>query len=298
MYKGKDGNMWKRIWNQTKDLIFKGDHSRLYQIAFMLLVVIFVLQALFPIYWLFISSIKPISELYDRDQALIPGSVNFSGYMNIWTFMDFAKNLLNSFIISGSATIIILFIGSLAGYVLGRTKIKGKTAIMVLILALSMFPQVSFLLPLFEAFSRYQLLDTHIAMILPDSAYLLPVGVLALRAFYSQIPQDLERAARVNGCTRLGALRRVIIPLSMPGFVSVGLMMFTLVYNEFFFANLFSMTKASQPAPVAVLRFELGYYQPWDLVTAASIVCTIPILLVMILAHKQVLKGLMMRGGV
>lgn len=289
--------MWKRIWNETKKLILKGDGSRLYKIIFWLFILVFILQALFPIYWLFVSSIKPASELYSHNQRLIPHSVNFSGYINIWKFMDFARNFINSFIISGFSTLIILFIGSLAGYVFGRVKIKGKIAIMLMILALSMFPQVSFLLPLFERFSKFGLLDTHFAMILPDSAYLLPVAVWALQAFYSQIPQDLERAARVNGCTRLGALWRIIIPLAMPGFTSVGLMMFILVYNEFFFANLFSLTKASQPAPIAIFRFEMGYYQPWDLVTAASIVCILPILLVIILAHKQVLKGLTMRGG-
>lgn len=282
---------------KASKLVFQGDGSKLYKVAFWILVSIFVLQALFPVYWLFMSSVKPPSELYSRIQHLIPRSIDLSPYIiKIWKFMDFERYLLNSVIISGSTTIIILFAGSLAGYVFGRARLKGKMIIMLTILGLSMFPQVSFLFPLFEMFSRWGLLDTHLAMILPDSAYLLPIAVWALQAFYKQIPQDLEKAARVEGCTRIEALWKVIVPLALPGFISVGLMTFIMTYNEFFFSNLFSHTKASQPAPIGIFRFAVGYYQPWDLVTAASVVSMIPILLVILLAQKQIIRGLVARS--
>jgi len=278
-------------------LLLRGDGSKFYKVGFWMLVSIFVLQALFPVYWLFVSSVKSSSELYSRVQHLIPRSVDLSPYIKIWRFMNFERYLLNSVIISGSTTIIILFVGSLAGYVFGRARLKGKMLIMLMILGLSMFPQVSFLFPLFEMFARWGLLDTHLAMILPDSAYLLPIAVWALQAFYRQIPQDLEKAARVEGCTRVEALWKVIVPLALPGFISVGLMVFILTYNEFFFANMFSRTEASQPAPIGIFRFAVGYYQPWDMVTAASIVSMIPILLVILLAQKQIIRGLVARTG-
>lgn len=281
----------------ARRLIFRGDGSKLYRVAFWTLVSIFVLQALFPVYWLFVSSVKHPSELYNRIQYLIPRNIDLTPYLGIWRFMNFERYLLNSVIISGSTTIIILVVGSLAGYVFGRARLKGKMFIMLMILGLSMFPQVSFLFPLFEAFSRWGLLDTHLAMILPDSAYLLPIAVWALQAFYKQIPQDVEKAARVEGCTRIEALWRIIVPLALPGFISVGLMIFILTYNEFFFANMFSHTEASQPAPIGIFRFAVGYYQPWDLVTSASVVSMIPILLVILLAQKQIIRGLVARTG-
>lgn len=278
-------------------LLAQGDESNLYRIGFWVLVSIFVLQALFPVYWLFASSLKSSSELYSHIQHLIPRSVDFAPYVKMWEFMNFERYLLNSLIISGSTTIIILFVGSLAGYVFGRARLKGKMLIMLMILGLSMFPQVSFLFPLFEMFAKWNLLDTHLAMILPDSAYLLPIAVWALQAFYRQIPQDLEKAARIEGCTRIEALWKIIVPLALPGFISVGLMVFILTYNEFFFANMFSRTEASQPAPIGIFRFAVGYYQPWDLVTAASVVSMIPILLVILLAQKQIIRGLVARTG-
>jgi multiple sugar transport system permease protein len=202
----------------------------------------------------------------------------------------------------------VLVLASLAGYVFGRLDFPGKTPLMLLILAISYFPPAAFLLPLFRLFTGnvvflqfagYQisspdLFNTPWAMVLPFSALFMPLSIFILTTFYAQIPDGLEDAARVEGTTRLGALFRVIIPLSAPGVATAGVLTFISVYNEFFFSFLMTDGQASNWAPLVwgILGYQGQYAQFYNLMAAASIVGVLPVAILVVIAQEKIVSGL------
>uniref|UniRef100_UPI00071E83F0 carbohydrate ABC transporter permease n=1 Tax=Haloparvum sedimenti TaxID=1678448 RepID=UPI00071E83F0 len=264
----------------------------------------FLLTTLFPFYWLLMVALTPRNDL--QNIFLLPGGEpNFLVFVEMFEAVAFHRYMFNSFVIATVTTVVVLVIASLAGYVFGRLRFKGKAPLMLLILIVSFFPPASFFVPLNRLFntnfdvlrplvSDGSLYNTPFAMMIPFSALFLPLSIFILTTFYSQIPDGLEDAARVEGTTRIGALFRVIVPLSAPGVATAGVLTFISVYNEYFFSSLMTDGRVDSWAPIVegILRYQGQYEVLFNLMAAASIVGVLPVAILVVVAQEKIVSGL------
>ncbi|TVT95808.1 carbohydrate ABC transporter permease, partial [Haloferax volcanii] len=217
--------------------------DRVYRAMFYVAMLFFLVTTLFPFYWLLVLALTPNNLI--ANMGLVPNGFNPEVFIAMFERVPFHLYMFNSFVLGITTTVLVLLIASLAGYVFGRLRFPGKGVLMLGILAISYFPPAAFLIPLFELFtgntaisigmvtiSTPDLFNTPAPMVFPFSALFLPLSIFILTTFYGQIPDGLEDAARVEGTTRLGALFRVIVPLSAPGVATAGVLTFISVYNE------------------------------------------------------------------
>ncbi|KAB1188040.1 MULTISPECIES: carbohydrate ABC transporter permease [Haloferax] len=279
--------------------------DRVYRAMFYVATVFFLVTTLFPFYWLLVIALTPNRLI--TNMGLLPKGFNPAVFIEMFERVPFHLYMFNSFVLGITTTIIVLLLASLAGYVFGRLRFRGKGALMLGILAISYFPPAAFLIPLFELFtgntaislgaitiSSPDLFNTPAPMVFPFSALLLPLSIFILTTFYGQIPDGLEDAARVEGTTRLGALFRVIVPLSAPGVATAGVLTFIAVYNEFFFSFLMNNGEASSWAPIVagILKYQGQFDTPYNLMAAASIVGVLPVAILVIIAQERIVSGL------
>lgn len=277
------------------------DPDRTYRAMFYVVTIFFLVTTLFPFYWLIVLALTPESAIVNM--GLLPKGFNPEAFVTIFERLPFHIYLFNSFVLALGTTVIVLVLASLAGYVFGRLSFPGRGLLMILVLAISYFPPAAFLLPLFRLFtgnveilglSSPMLFNTPGAMVLPFSALFLPLSIFILTTFYGQIPDGLEDAARVEGTTRLGALFRVIIPLSAPGVATAGVLTFISVYNEFFFSFLMTDGQAQNWAPLVwgILGYQTQYTASYNLMAAASIVGVLPVAILVVVAQERIVSGL------
>ena len=278
--------------------------DRAYKATFYLATIFFLVTTLFPFYWLFMVAITPRSSLRDVG-VLTPGGFNPDAFIQVFETLPFHRYMFNSFLIATVATVIVLFVASLAGYVFGRLRFKGRNALLLMVLVTSFFPPAAFFIPLNRLFntnvavlepllSQGSLFNTPFAIFIPLSALYLPLSIFILMTFYSQIPEGLEDAARVEGTTRIGALFRVIVPLSAPGVATAGVLTFITVYNEYFFSSLMTDGSPENWGPMleGVLRFRGEFEILFNLMAAASIIAVLPVAILVIVAQEKIVSGL------
>ena len=257
---------------------------------------------LFPLYWLFAVAMAPPGQ---TDIPLVPTTVDLSAFVVIFQQVPFARFMFNSLFYATTVTIFVLIVGSLAGYAFGRLEFRGKTPLLFALLVLSFFPPATLFLPLFRAFNQQipmlglftlpaEIYGTPGAVIAPLSAFTMPLAIFILTTFYGQIPDGIEEAARVEGTTRIGALFRVIMPLSAPGVATAGILTFITTYTEFFFSFLMTGNSAAEWAPVVdgVLAFQTQYVTRYDLQAAASLVAIVPVAILVVVAQEKIISGL------
>jgi len=261
----------------------------------------FLTASLFPFYWLTVVALTPNRSI--SGLGLLPNGFNPGVFLEVFQTIPFLRYMFNSVLIAASTTVIVLFVGSIAGYVFGRYDFRGRTPLMVVVLVISYFPPVAFLIPLFRLFTGNvslfglpypQLYNTPWGVVMPLSALVMPLIIFLLSTFYSQIPDGLEDAARIEGSTRIGALFRVIVPLSAPGVATAGILTFIIVYNEFFFSYLMVTGTADSWAPVlhGILQFQGTQSVAYNLMAAASIIGVLPMALLVMLAQDRIVSGL------
>jgi multiple sugar transport system permease protein len=279
--------------------------ERVYRAMFYVATVFFLITTLFPFYWLLVLALTPNNAI--ANMGLLPKGFNPEVFVEMFQRVPFHWYMFNSFVLGILTTVIVLLLASLAGYVFGRLRFPGKGPLMLGILAISYFPPAAFLIPLFElftgnlsltigavTFSSVDLFNTPWPMVMPFSALFMPLSIFILTTFYGQIPDGLEDAARVEGTTRLGALFRVIIPLSAPGVATAGVLTFISVYNEFFFSFMMNNGQPSNWAPIVagILSYQGQFDTPYNLMAAASIVGVLPVAILVIIAQEKIVSGL------
>lgn len=281
--------------------------AKVYRALFVVITVFFLFTTLFPFYWLLVVALTPAEKL--ANVGLAPNGFNPEAFLTVFQTVPFHWYMFNSLVLGLLTTVIVLVFASLAGYVFGRLEFPGRTPLMLLVLAISYFPPAAFLLPLFRLFTGNvtvvtlpgvgqiqspMLFNTPGALVLPYSALFMPLSIFILATFYRQIPDGLEKAARVEGTTRLGALFRVIMPLSAPGVATAGVLTFISVYNEFFFAFLLTDGQARHWAPIVwgILGFQGQYADLYNLMAAASIIGVLPVAILVVLAQEKIVSGL------
>jgi len=301
------------------------DPERVYRGLFYVAMVFFMFTTLFPFYWLLVLAITPEGQLlggsYLPEISLfgvsatfplpVPQGFNPVAFLEVFQQLPFHLYMLNSFALAISTTVIVLIVASLAGYVFGRLDFPGRAFLMLGILAISYFPPAAFVVPLFEVFTGNapvvipftsiplftppRLLNSPGSMVMPFSALFMPLSVFILTTFYGQIPDGLEDAARVEGTTRLGALFRVIMPLSAPGVATAAVLTFIAVYNEYFFSSIMALdNQAAQWSPLVggILSYQSQYTTDFHLMAAASIIGVLPVVILVVVAQERIVSGL------
>ena len=278
--------------------------DRAYRASFYVATIFFLVTTLFPFYWLLVVALTPRNNLSEVG-VFLPVGFNPGAFIDIFTTLPFHRYVFNSFLIATIATVAVLFVGSLAGYVFGRLDFRGRNPLLLLVLVTSFFPPAAFFIPINRLFntnidvlrpllSAGSLYNTPFAIFIPLSAIFLPLSIFILMTFYSQIPDGIEDAARVEGSTRLGALFRVIVPLSAPGVATAGVLTFISVYNEYFFSSLMTDGQPGNWAPMleGILRFQGEFEVLYNLMAAASIVAVLPVAILVVVAQEKIVSGL------
>jgi len=261
--------------------------------GFFALLAIFVIVSLFPFYWIVITSLKTPLEISAGTTSLLPGHITFSNYIDDFTQQDFIRPLLNSVLVAGCTMIVTVLLGALAGYALSRTSIRGKAMFFGFLLVANFFPVIAMVGPLFIVYRRLGLLDTYPGLIIADLIYTLPLATFLMSSYFSQIPRSLEEAAMVDGSTRLQTLRKIIVPVAMPGVFTTAILAFMLTWNDFLLALSFMTNPARYTAPVAIVSLGQSQYQTfYNLIDAAVVIISVPIALLVLFAQRRIVSGL------
>jgi multiple sugar transport system permease protein len=256
-----------------------------------------VVYCLAPFYWMIASSLKANPLL---DQSLIPRNPTLVNFREVFSGQNnFQYALRNSVIVAGSVTILSLLIGVFASYALARLQFRAKKLVLGAVLATAMFPLIALLTPLFQLFSDLHLIDTYPPMIITDISFTLPLAIYVLTSFFTEMPWELEMAAKVDGATPGQAFRKVIIPLAAPGVFTTAIIVFIAAWNEFLIAYTMTETLKSQPVTVAIAKFTgvSRFEQPFGTIMAAGVVVTVPLVILVLIFQRRIVAGLT-AGGV
>ena len=264
--------------------------------GFYLLVVGIILFTVFPFAWAFLSSIKSSAQLFATPVQYWPTEPTFENYLKVFRNGHFQIALLNSAIVSISVTAISLAIGSLGAYALARFKFRGRNAVLYMVLAMTMFPQIAVLGALFQMINFFKLYNELPALILTYLIFTLPFTVWVLTGFLKSVPVEVEEAAYVDGATPWQVFYRIMLPLAVPGMATTGLLAFIAAWNEFLFALSFTQTPDKRTVTYAIKAFTestaAAYEIPWGQMMAASVLVTVPLIALALLFQRRIIAGL------
>lgn len=263
--------------------------------AFYLLVVAILAYVLFPFYWAVRSSVTPSDELFATPVVYWPSHPTLDYYRQVLSDGQFQRAILNSTLVAAAVTLLSLLLGVLASYALGRFRFVGRTPVLYVVLSMTMFPQIAVLGALYALVTAFGLYNTPWALILTYLIFTLPFTVWVLTTFFAALPRDLEEAAYVDGATPLQTLRLVLLPIVGPGLVTTGLLAFIAAWNEFLYALSFTQTPNQRTIPVAIFTFSPssgGYEVPWGQMMAATVIVTLPLVVLTLIFQRRILAGL------
>jgi trehalose/maltose transport system permease protein len=262
------------------------------KVLFWLLVIVILIFNLFPFVYALVSSFRPSQELFSTD--VIPKSLTMAHYLAVFQDPRFVQSLINSLIVAGITVLIALGLGSLCAYALGRLPFRFKGSVLYLVLTMTMFPQIAVLSGLFVMLKTLGLFNTRPGLILTYLIFTMPFTVWVMTQYFRSLPKELEEAAYVDGASPLAVFWRVLLPLTVPGMVSTGLLAFIGAWNEFLFALTFTVTDTMKTVPVVISQFSgtTAYEQPWGSIMAASMVVTIPLVILVMIFQYRIVAGL------
>ncbi len=257
---------------------------------------IVVVNGFFPALWILLTSLKTEAELVAKPITWWPHQPTLQNYVRAFGDQPLFNYMVNSAVVAIGSTIVSLLVSSLAAYAIARLNLKRRQLILTCIVASSMFPLVTLLVPIFETMRSAGLLNTYTALILPYTVLNLPVCTLVLVGFFQSIPKDLENAAMIDGCTRMGALWRVVVPLAAPGVFTAGILAFVNAWDEFLLALSLNASASMRTLPVGITLYQGEFTFPWPIISAALIVAIVPIAVLIALFQERVVGGLTQGG--
>lgn len=259
---------------------------------------VIIIYCLAPFYWMIVSSFRRTSDTFSN--SLIPNPISLDNYREAFDPINgFGRALLNSLIVAGVTTISVLVVGILTAYALARLEFRFKNAALGIIIATSMFPGITLLVPLLQLFTDIGWINTYQAMIVPSMSFALPLAVWNLTAFFRQMPYELEEAAQIDGCTPAQAFRKVILPLAAPGVFTTAIITFIAAWNEFIIALSVVNKPDLKTAPVITSQFTgaTNFDTPFGTIMAAGVIVTIPLVIMVLVFQQRIVAGLT-AGGV
>jgi multiple sugar transport system permease protein len=251
-----------------------------------------ILFSLAPFVWFTLVAFKPQIEITAIPPALFPSTFSFEAVKAAVFKYGLPHFVKNSLIVAGATTMVCIVVGSFAAYPLARLEIKFKRTILLFILAAAMFPQISIAGPVWRILRSLGWLNTYQGLVLPYVALTLPLTVWIMANFFSELPVELEEAARVDGASLLQILTKVVLPPAAPGLFTAGILTFIYAWNEFFFALLIMTQRDLQTLPVGIALFPGQYTMPWGEIAAASFLATTPLIVLVVLFQRRIISGL------
>ncbi len=252
-------------------------------------IIILLSFVLFPLYWMFNGSFKITGEHFTDPPKFLPPRLDLRAYSDALENRGM-KGLMDSIIVATTTMILSVGLGSLGAYAIGRYKWGGKNIIFIL-LAIQMLPPVSLALPLFIMFNKLNIVDTYPALIICDTCFNLPYAIWLLQGFFEEIPIEIEEAARVDGSSRWQVFTKMVLPLSLPGIISVAFFTFIFAWNEFILAYVFSRTEVT-PLTVVIPTMVGADTILWEQVYAISIIAIVPVVILSLFLQKYLIRGL------
>ena len=251
-----------------------------------------VVFCLFPFYWLLNTSLKTGPDL--STSALLPPNPTLDNFESIFNDSNFTTALKNSAIVALVTTALALIVGSFCAYALARLRIRFKFAILAVVLTITTFPQITIAAPIFKLWRDIGLYNTIPGLVIPYLTFALPLAIYILTSFFREIPKDLEEAALVDGATNFQAFYKVVVPLAAPGLATAGILTFIAAWNEFLLAITLTSSTSARTVPAAIAFFtgSTQFEQPLGTISAASVVISIPLILMVLLFQKRIVAGL------
>ena len=248
--------------------------------------------SLIPFYWLVNTSLKKGVSLSQGE--LFPSQPTFENYAAVFQNAEFLLALRNSVIIAVVTTTVALVLASFAAYALARLKMRRKALILTLVLSVTTFPAIAIAAPLFSIWREIGLYDTLLGLIIPKLTFALPLAIYTLTSFFREIPRELEESAYMDGATPFTAFRKVILPLAVPGLATTAILVFISVWNEFLLAVTLTTSPEARPVPVAIAFFSgtSEFDQPLGTISAASVIITVPLVVLVLLCQKRIVSGM------
>ncbi|MBO3095576.1 carbohydrate ABC transporter permease [Cellulomonas dongxiuzhuiae] len=249
-----------------------------------------------PLYIMVTSSLKPLQDVRGAF-SWWPSTVTFQPFIDMWTTVPLARYFVNSLVVSSAATIASLVIAIFASYAVSRYRFRGRSVFTTTVLSTQMFPGVLFLLPLFIIFvnieqgTGFQFVGTRIGLVITYLTFSLPFSIWMLSGYLDNIPQELDEAARVDGCSPIGALLRVVLPAARPGVIAVAIYAFMTAWGEVLFASVMT-TEANRTLAVGIRQYSTQTNVYWNEIMAASLVVSIPVVIGFLLLQRHFVAGL------
>jgi multiple sugar transport system permease protein len=245
-----------------------------------------------PLYWLIASSFKTPPALGDNPPQWFPNPISGANYAQAFKQYDFGIYFRNSLIVTLAATALVLILGTMAGYALGRLPMRGKFTLMVTLLMISLFPEIALIAPLYTLLKTFGWLDSYQALIIPYTAFFLPFAIWILRNYMLGIPKEMEETARIDGAGPIRTIWSIILPMALPGVFTAAIFTFTACWTEFLMALTFNIANTYKTIPVGIATFGTAQYIPYGTIFAASVVAVVPIGILVFIFRKFVISGL------
>ena len=255
-----------------------------------------VLFAIGPYLWMLLTSLRVESTLFSPQRTLLPDTLTAANYLRLFTKTTFTVNLLHSLIVALGTVALGLALSITAAYAFSRYRFAGRRALMLTFLLVNMFPIILLIIPLFVTMRVLGLLDTHLALVLAHSTFSIPFATWMMTSYFDAIPRSLDEAALVDGCTPLGAMFKVVLPLAMPGVIATGIYIFITSWNEYLYASILAGQQV-RTLTVAVQTLIGEYEIAWGLLTAGGVVGALPVTVLFLLIQKRLIAG-MTQGAV
>lgn len=259
------------------------------------LLVLAIVIMCFPLAWMLSVSLRPNVEVTSIPPAWLPKEWTLRGYAKFFESARYTRVFFNSIFVSAVVTVLSLTLGALAAYALARFRFLGQRAVLMFLIITQMFPLVLLCIPYFRVFIALGLYDTLTSLIIAYLTFTLPFCVLMLRSYFLNIPRDMEDAAMVDGCSRVGAIARILFPLSYPAFIGAGIYTFLLAWNEFLFAAVLIESWENRVLTMAIYSLLAEFVTDWNTMMAFSVIASLPLVVAFIFLQRYMVQG--MTGG-
>ncbi len=258
--------------------------------------VLLVAFSVFPLYWMVVTSLKTTAEVYQYPPTLFPRRINLDNYSQVIELTNLGHNFLNSSIVAVGTTVLAIMVAAPCAYSLSRFRFRGLASLAMLMLYVYMIPGVLIVIPLFVIAYRIGIADNLYSLILIHLSFSVPVGTWLLRSYFAGIPRGLEDAALIDGATYTQILRKIMIPLALPGIISTAVFTFIISWNEYLFALIFLRSPDKWTLPLGLASMmggerDSGFFG-WEMIMAASVLITVPSLVYMIITQKALIRGM------
>lgn len=255
-------------------------------------VVLVLLVLLFPFVWMVSSSLKPKAEIFSRNLEIIPRTVTVANYKKLLLATDFPLFFLNSLIVVSISVFFTVMISALAAYTFSRHRFTGKDSLLIVVLFSQFFPWIILVTPLYLIFQKLSLINTYAGLVIMYIAIAIPFCIFMLIGYFESVAKELDDAARIDGCSEVGVLFRIVLPVSWPGLVAITTYAFIVAWNEFLFAMVFMTETKMKTVPVGLASLFGEFGIEWDVIMSASSMTAIPAVIIFLFLNKYLVQGL------